>query len=80
MTSSQERLFGISAESNVIDPGEHRKAIEDLRSRSTSVKDMPGYPGRKLSDWVPVFRRMIDYSNQADLDHLVESLRLAGWK
>jgi DNA modification methylase len=46
MTSSkeQERLFGMSQEKPVIDPEEHRRAIDDLRLRLASMKNMPGYP------------------------------------
>lgn len=45
-----------------------------------SAVEMPGFPGRDLEQWIPVFDRMLDYKNADDLEHLIEGLRMAGWR
>lgn len=43
-------------------------------------RDMPAFPGERLTDWLPVFDRMVLPSDQAEYDHFLDSLRLAGWE
>lgn len=57
---------------------EAAKYINEFLRRAR--EDMPEFPGNSLEDWVPLFGRMLDYEDAADLDHLMDSLRLAGWK
>ena len=42
--------------------------------------EMPGFPGEKLADWLPFFERMLDFEDASNLEHLLQGLRLAGWK
>lgn len=41
-------------------------------------RDMPDFPGERAKDLRPLFARMVDFDDQADLDHLMDSLELAG--
>lgn len=43
-------------------------------------RDMPDFPGERLVDWVPVFKRMLVLNDPAELDQFLDSLRLAGWE
>ena len=47
---------------------------------SAARRDMPAFPGERLADWLPVFDRMLLPSDQAEFEHFLESLRLAGWQ
>ena len=41
-------------------------------------QEMPDFPGEYVRDWKPVISRMQDFENTEDLDHLMESLHIAG--
>ena len=42
-------------------------------------KEMPNYPGPGLEDWREIIIRMRGNPDDAEIDHVMESLRLAGW-
>ena len=39
---------------------------------------MPDYPGDSARDLRRMLKRMVDFGDTDDLDHLLESLKLAG--
>ena len=43
-------------------------------------KEMPNYPGPGLEDWREIIIRMRGNPDDAEIDHVMESLRLAGWE
>ena len=61
--------------------GEEKQAhgfVRKFLARARS--DMPGFPGDNLEDWVPFLDRMLDFEDASDFEHLLQGLRLAGWK
>ena len=40
--------------------------------------EMPNFPGERARDLRPIFDRMLDFDSADDLDHLMESLHIAG--
>jgi TolB-like protein len=60
--------------------GRHEEALrlrEEFFRRAR--EEMPHHPGERLEDWAPVFARMLGNPEAADLDHVLESMRLIGW-
>ena len=47
---------------------------------AAAEKEMPNYPGPGLDDWREIIIRMRGNPDEAELEHVMESLRLAGWK
>jgi hypothetical protein len=41
---------------------------------------MPNYPGPALDDWRHIIVRMRGNPGEAEVEHVMESLRLAGWE
>jgi tetratricopeptide (TPR) repeat protein len=38
-------------------------------------RDMPHYPGDRIEDWRPILDRMLDFEDEADLEHLIQALK-----
>lgn len=47
---------------------------------SQAKREMPRFPGERLADWEPLLERMYSPGNAADMEHVLDSLRLSGWK
>ncbi|MBT8077332.1 MAG: winged helix-turn-helix domain-containing protein [Gammaproteobacteria bacterium] len=55
------------------------EAANELRLfQENARQDMPNYPGDSARDMRRMLERMVDFDDAADLDHLMESLEIAG--
>jgi TolB-like protein len=60
--------------------GRRDEAVPVLESIFRSAEtEMPHDPGRRLEDWIPIVRRMRGDPPPRELEHFLESLRMAGW-
>ena len=55
---------------------EARAALDEFLK--VAETDMAVFPGRRLKDWEALWHGALEYSDQADFDHLFEALRKAG--
>ena len=42
-------------------------------------EEIPAYPGDTLDEWLPIITRVLGQDEGAQLEHLLDSLRMAGW-
>jgi hypothetical protein len=50
------------------------------KTLQTAKREMPNYPGPALDDWRHIIVRMRGNPGEAEVEHVMESLRLAGWE
>jgi TolB-like protein len=43
-------------------------------------QEMPNYPGESLDDLIPIFSRMLGNIDNNELEYVLDSMRLIGWK
>lgn len=75
---NEARFILIAALAQLGRTGEAKRVQNDALVQAH--QDMPSYPGDRLENWTPVFARMFSSENSSHLEHVVASLRLAGWE
>ena len=57
---------------------EAKRVREELFSQARN--EMPQFPGERLDDWLPILERMFCPRDAAEMQHVLDSLRLSGWE